>query len=50
MQLFQIHFYQKIARKKVARVNAALCTQSTITDQSWQTGQIESILHLEVVF
>ena len=24
MQLCQIHFYQKIARKKVARVNAAL--------------------------
>ena len=24
MQLWQIHFYQKIARKKVARVNAAL--------------------------
>ena len=23
MQLCQIHFYQKIARKKVARVNAA---------------------------
>ena len=26
MQLCQIHFYQKIARKKVARVNAALDT------------------------
>ena len=24
MQLCQIHFYQKIARKKVARVNAAV--------------------------
>ena len=24
MQLCQFHFYQKIARKKVARVNAAL--------------------------
>ena len=24
MQLCQIHFYQKIARKKVARINAAL--------------------------
>ena len=24
MQLYQIHFYQKIVRKKVARVNAAL--------------------------
>ena len=27
MQLCQIHFYQKIARKKVARVNAALHQQ-----------------------
>ena len=27
MQLCQIHLYQKIARKKVARVNAALSTQ-----------------------
>ena len=26
MQLCQIHFYQKIARKKVARVNAAYCS------------------------
>ena len=26
MQLCQIHFYQKIPRKKVARVNAALFT------------------------
>ena len=28
MQLSQIHFYQKIARKKVARVNAALVGES----------------------
>ena len=27
MQLCQIHFYQKIARKKVARVNAAKYTE-----------------------
>ena len=30
MQLCQIHFYQKIARKKVARVNAALYTAKTV--------------------
>ena len=29
MQLCQIHFYQKIARKKVARVNAAYTISST---------------------
>ena len=29
MQLCHIHFYQKIARKKVARVNAALHTYDT---------------------
>ena len=36
MQLCQIHFYQKIARKKVARVNAALFSSlgSRMSDKS----------------
>ena len=32
MQLCHIHFYQKIARKKVARVNEALHKQNTKWD------------------
>ena len=40
MQLCHIHFYQKIARKKVARVNAALHLKnpkrSTRKTQTWE--------------
>ena len=34
MQLCYIHFYQKIARKKVARVNAALGLELVHDDMS----------------
>ena len=44
MQLCQIHFYQKIARKKVARVNAALfyfASHRKIASQFFSVTNIE---------
>ena len=46
MQLCYIHFYQKIARKKVARVNAALGTAETkISNECKQPFFCVWILH-----
>ena len=40
MQLCHIHLYQKIARKKVARVNAALARHAAFAVASAKTTKI----------
>ena len=43
MQLCQIHFYQKLARKKVARVNAALRSVASLGGRE-ETAQNRNLL------
>ena len=44
MQLCQIHFYQKIARKKVARVNAASVLDAKKTKYLLKHAELANIL------
>ena len=44
MQLCHIHFYQKIARKKVARVNAAFPSFGIQLDETTDVGSEAQLL------
>ena len=49
MQLCQIHFHQKIARKKVARVNAALVRRLYGCVAEWNRCKLKEMLAYRTV-